>query len=603
MKLIHLVFVIAAGFLLFPVLGKAAADLDALVSQAATYESGSSVEPLRAFERLLCESVGVPERRAGLEAALLRLLAPDTPFEAKRFACSHLAVHGSEAALPALGALLKQEETVGIACLALKGLRTEKAGDLLRAALPEAKGGARLQLVSTLGHRAEAASVKPLAGLAHDSDAVVACAAIRALGTINDPSARAAVDALRKGATAATADAVAEASLSHAELQAAAGDRAAAAASCEDLLKTERPANIRRGAFGLLLRTDADGGLQRAQTLLGAKPADPVLAAVAIARIPDMRSEGVSKTFGSLLPQLAPDQQVLMIEAFASRADTEARAVLRVQVGAAEPCVRRAAIAAVGQLEDESAVPLLAAAFSRAASPDETKDIQLALASLQGGGKTDLAVCAALRQAAGKDKLPLMAVLSRRAGGVAVDALLEYACDPDKEVSRAANQALARIADGGDSASLASLQQALTGGSGSRREAALRTLAAWRSVAAWDTLLGVYQKPESQEQHALALRGLIRIAGEGNAQPDAALIGRYRQMLAGTQEVAERKMIVSTLAGVAHPEALALALPLLDVPGVRAEAAQAIERIATAIQKNHPEAARDALRKVKGEGI
>ena len=136
MRVMKPVFMIAAGFLLVPVPVKAAAELDVLAERVATYESGSSVEPLRTLERLLCESVGVPERRAGIESALLRLLAPDTSFEAKRFACSHLAVHGSEASLPALGALLKKEETVGIACLALKGLRTEKAGDLLRTALP-----------------------------------------------------------------------------------------------------------------------------------------------------------------------------------------------------------------------------------------------------------------------------------------------------------------------------------------------------------------------------------------------------------------------------------------------------------------------------------
>jgi len=599
MNIFQSVFLVAAAPLLLSAPVAAAADLDALVTQASKYESGASVEPLRDIERLLCDSIGVPEKRSEIEAALIRLLAPGTTFEAKRFACQHLAVHGSEATLPALSTLLKQEETVGIACLALSVQRSSQAGDLLRAALPAATGAARLQLVNTLGHRAEPASVKLLAGLAHDADDVIARAAVRALGAIDAPEARDAVAALLRAANPAVLPAAAEASLDVARTLATSGSAAAAAALCEALLKPTFPAHIRRGALGLLLRCDPDDGLQRIHALLGAAPVDPVLAAVATARIPDIRGADVSKAFGAVLPKLEREQQVLMIEALAVRADADALAVLRAQVGAAEPCVRCAAISAVGRLEDESSVPLLAAAFSRATSPEEVKGIQFALAGLQGGSKTDQAIIDALRQAAGKDKGPLMAVLARRGGDAAVHVLLEYASDADKDVSHAANQALTRIADGGDSAALAVLQKALSGGNPALCEPALRTLSAWRTVAAWDTLLGVYQKSERQEQHALALRGLVRIAGEGNAHPDAGLAERYRQLLAGARDVEDRKLILRVLSGAGHPVTLALALPLLEVPEVRPEAAEAVLKMANAIKDTQPEISRNALRRLE----
>ena len=580
----------------------AAADLDSLVALAAKYESGSSAEPLRQFEQLLCESVGDSGKRAGLENALIRLLAPDATFEAKRFACKHLAVHGSEASLPALAALLKQEQTVGLACLALGTLSTAKAGDVLRAALTDVRGLSRVQLIDTLGHRAEGESVKALTELAHDADGAVASAAIRALGAIDAAPARDAVSALRRDANPAVAAAVAEASLQGAEQFATAGDRVASAAICEELLHATSPSYIRRGAFGLLVRCDTDGGMKRVGQALASEPIDTVLAAVAIAQVPNLRGEGVSRTFGAVLPRLPPSLQVLLIEALACRADADARASLRGQIGAADPAVRHAARVAVGSLDDASAVSVLVQALTVAATPDEAKDVQRALAGLRGGEATDQAICDALRQSVPQGRPALMAALSRRGGGTAVKALLEQSGASDEQVSRAAAQALVRIADGGDTASLAALQAAVAGGDSRTREVALHTLAAWRGVAAWDTLAGIYLKPLNGAEHAMALRGLVRIAGEGNAYPDAALVGRYNQLLTGAQGGRDCKLILNVLAGVAHPDALALALPLLDVPGVHGEAAEAVRRMASAIQKTHPEAARSALQRLKNEG-
>ncbi len=583
-----------------PVAG--AEGLDALASAVAKYESGADLAPQRQFEQLLRESAGDPGRRSECEAALIRLLAPETTFEAKRFACNNLAVYGSDAALPALASLLKQDDTVGLACFALGRFPSTKAGDLLRAALTDERAQVRLQLIVSLGLRAEPESVKPLVGLARDVDSNIARAAIRALGAIDAVSASEALAELRRDAVSGVAaDDVAAASLNVAERLISAGDTNVAVSVCQDLLKKPFSPHVRRGAFGMLVRCDADGGVRRIRSVLDIKTSDAVLVPVAIAKVTVLSGEGVSKEFGGLLSRLASSDQVLLIEALASRGDADARAVIREQVCAADPDVRRAAIGAVGKLEDASAVELLTRALKAAATPEEVKDVQLAFASLGGGEKTDKVIDEALRQAGGKDKVLLISVLSRRSGSAAVSALLAQACASDGEVAHAASQALVRIADGGDSVSLAELQKAIVGGDARVREVALRTLAAWRGEAAWKTLVDIYLKPDNDAHRALALRGLVKNVSEYNAQPDAALIGRYRQLLAGAQSDAERKMVLNTLAGVAHPDALALALQVLQVQGVRAEATQAVERIAQALQKTHPDVSRDALRKLKGD--
>ena len=574
-------------------------DLEALAAQAANYMSGASEAPLRQIEQRARASIGDPVRHAEVESVLIRMLAPEATFETKRFACYTLAVYGSESSLPALEALFKKEETVGIACFALGGMPFPKAGECLRSALSQVRGLSRVQVIVTLGQRAEAASVKPLAGLLKDPDAAVVRAAIRALGAVDTAEAREAVLALRNAADPALAADVAAAALSLADKRLAAGDAVTAAAIGAGFVSAGFPSQVRRGAFSLMLKADVDGGVERVRQTLEAAAPDAVLSPVAIAYIAGLRGEGLSKEFGRLLPRLPPTEQVLLVEALACRADAEARASIRRQVCAADPAVRCAAIDAVGRLEDASAIGLLVQALKGAVTPDESKVALAALANLRGGETTDQAMVEAFRQASGEAQAVLVEVLSRRGGRVTVPVLLALAVGSDTPLARAAGQALARQADSGDAASLTALQKAVAEGEAPVREVALRTLAAWRGLDAWETLAGVYAKPENEAQRTLALRGMVKMAGAGNAQPDSALIGRYGALLAGARSEADRKMIVNTLAGVAHPDALALALPLMEQPGIRSEAAQAVERIARAIQKTHPALAREALQKIK----
>ncbi len=131
------------------------------------------------------------------------------------------------------------------------------------------------------------------------------------------------------------------------------------------------------------------------------------------------------------------------------------------------------------------------------------------------------------------------------------------------------------------------------------RDTAFRALTDWPTADAWDDLLALYQKQPAGTQTALALRGLTRLANDENTKPSDALVQRYRVLLESARTDDDRKQVLGALGGCAHPDALKLALPLLENAAVRAEAASAVRRIAESIKGAHPQAAADALKNLE----
>ena len=636
-----------------------AADLSQLVVDAAKYESGQSVEPLRKFEELVRDSARKPALRADLEAAMIKLLAPAATFEARRFACQQLAVIGSDASLPALAELLKNEETAGIACLALGSRRSPQIAEVLRNALPAARGRARLQIISALGHQQDQRAVKKLAELAQDSDPALASAAILALGKIGGDEAHGVIAALRKENRPAVAFAVAEATLRVAE-------QTGSVTLYEEMLAPSQPAHIRRGAFSALLRLDKDGGEKRILATL--RSGDPLLEPIAIAAVGSLKSRGASERFAKEMASLIPQQQAWMIEALATRGDAAARAAIRKAVGSSNAIVRLAAIEAMGRLNDSASTSLLCSALAQARDADERQEIVNALGQITGAA-ADKTILAELKRASGEARRELIGLAGRRGNRAAVPVLFEETGSEDPAMAKAAFQALAKVADANDlpqllakltslktdtlrdasenaamrvlakiadparrtaaleaamakatdcearcsllrlmpacgcPKALAALTGALKDNEARIRETAMRALADWPDMAAWEPLTGICREQGNETFRALALRGLVRLAAAGNATPDATLIDRYRQLLDIARTENERKLVLGAIAGVAHPDALPLVYPLLEVPGVRAEAVQAVNRIAYAVRTTHPEAQREAAQRLKASAM
>lgn len=424
------------------------ADLDRAVAETMQYQSGRNAEPLRQIEAAVREAVANRARRAQVESALVRLLSPQATFEARRFACTQLAILGSDSALNALADMLQQPETTGIACLALAANASAKATEVLLKSLDTVPPASRLQVVVTLGDRRAPAAVKPLLALANDADPALREAAIRALGKIATPPALEALAGLRRNANAATAQAAVQASLVAADQAAQTRNAKAAAAIYNELLAPAQPLYVRRAALEGLLRLDADGGRQRALAVL--RGTEQALKPSALYHVRAIPGREVSALFAAEMPRLATAEQVLLLDSLAARKDADALTALKDATQASAAVVRRAAVTALAQVGDETAVPVLAKSLVTHTTAAEQQMVEMALASLPGGARVDAALVQALKTSAPAALPGLMNAAGRRGVKAALPVMLESASHENPAIARAAFRALARLATPAD---------------------------------------------------------------------------------------------------------------------------------------------------------
>ena len=629
-----------------------------LISEARSYESGQSMQPLRQLEELARQSSTDPGLRRKLESGLVSLLTGQATFEAKQFASQQLSTIGTEDSLPSLAELLKDEGTVSLACRVLSTHPSSKASEVLRQALRTAPGATRAPIIHTLASRQDIEAVSLLIGLINDSDRATAEAAIVALGKIANEPARSAIARLRHASSPELARAVAEASMNAAEKLISEGDSSGAVAVYEDLLQSSQPDNVRRGAFEALLQLDEDGGERRIlETLRGT---DALLKPVAIAGVRRLRSERASETFARALPLLPPQEQVWLLEILATRGHAAAQAAVQASLRSDAMAVRLAAIEATSRSGGATSVPVLASLLAATHVRNERMALEKALTLLPSGADVDQAIVNALQQAPNALKSMLISILAKRESRAAVPAILACTRDPEtaeaafralaglaveedvpalierlmnlevpdarSDAESAVAQALLKISDPARRAdavlrelprakdvearkslvrllpfspsdeALTVLVAAVNGQDLALRDAAVRALVDWPDPRAWEPLANVYSHSTSDLHRALSLNALVRLTEEQNPRPDGRLIARYRELLSGAKSDSDRKRILGALSGVAHPDALGMALALMKSPAVRAEAELAVKRIAAAIAKEHPDAAANALR-------
>jgi len=167
----------------------------------------------------------------------------------KAKACMRLAMVGTKDAVPALAALLGDEQLSHYARFGLVPIPDPSVDDTLRGALKKFKGRLLVGVVDSIGQRKDALAVGALTQLMYGTGADVAQAAVAALGRISGPQATTVLQGGLVKTKGPLRNAVAAAGLVCAEGLMAKGDRKGALALYDSLSRPNIPKSVRLAAM------------------------------------------------------------------------------------------------------------------------------------------------------------------------------------------------------------------------------------------------------------------------------------------------------------------------------------------------------------------
>jgi HEAT repeat protein len=210
-------------------------DLDKAFEALKTYDWGTDRKKMDPIDEAVIATRGDADARKALEKRLAAVLGTGASRSAKDYVCRTLKTMGTAESVPALAALLPDQDLSHMARYALERIPAPEAADALRAALPSLPAKLKAGVAGSLGVRRDEASVPALAALLNDSDPAVVSNAACALGSIGTPEAAKVLGPAAKHAPQAVKSAVADACLVCAEQLLAGGKKADAIALYKSL--------------------------------------------------------------------------------------------------------------------------------------------------------------------------------------------------------------------------------------------------------------------------------------------------------------------------------------------------------------------------------
>ena len=636
-------------------------DVNEAVAALAAFKAGDDNTPVSHICELTAQLHGQPKLMRQLESKLVGLIKGQADYEAKLQACQLLGRVGSDACIPALESLLGDPKMTHVACWALQPNPSDKALAAIRRGLEKSDGEAAICIMGVLGHRRDAQAVPMLAKRAEDKAPLVAEAAMAALGQVATTQAADVLDGLRKKAPKALRGPATDATLRCANRLADAGQTDRAVALFEAIYNDNVPIHYHRGALVALMRYA--GAKAVPHVLAAIRGNDAMMKATAIANVPVLKGEGIVERLAAELPKQSADVQALLLGALAERGGPAVRKVLADALTTAEPQARVAAIEGLAKVGSADTVPLLAKTAATGKTAAEKQAALVSLSQLTGNGVAEAilsemkqaplalranligvlhgrgatqAVPALLQEAAcadadvqkaafkaigylaGPDQLPAVVdrlVALKGPGGrpTAERAVVELAqkADPagradavlaafgktsDVTVKGSLLRVLGNI---GGAKALTTVTRALDDGQEGVRDAAIRALGSWPDASAVPALLDLAKKTDNRTYRVVAIRGSARLLAQGAGVPTADTVRSYGNLMAMADRPEDKKLVLAGLAGVPHPQALAMAADQLGDPQVRNEAALAVLKIGPAVLGTDTAAVTAAMKKLR----
>lgn len=633
-------------------------EMEKILEQMSHYNFGQDRTGLSVISENVSRSCNNPELCQWLEAKMLAVLETDATFAGKQFICRQLRIIGSAQSVGPLATMLTNDEYSDMARYALMGIQDRSVNSLFRHALNQnVSDQIQLGLIHTLAARRDPLVIEQFSKLAAHDNPLIARAALTGLGDMGSVQT---LDTLN------TIDVNPQyhaswvnAKLQNANRLAEQGRIDKAETVYRSFINSSESNAVRGAAFIGLVNITGENGLDLVVDQITGD--NDYLTAVALGAMTQVPGSKATEKFASLLSDLAPAKQVLLLDALACRNDTTARSAVIDTLAGDDQAVRLAALKVLGTLGDASTVKLLIATAAAAKGP-ERRTCRASLDQLKGEGiiealllnlsnsnaKTKVEKIRALEVhhnnstitevikttqdqelAVRRQSYETLSVIARQEDfPVLVDLMLALKDErlqkpAEKTVGncyrRCSDQAFAKsilldridqspvqgkykimriLSHIGDDECLDTVKAYLHDENSALRLAAIRTLSNWPNATARDDLLHIAQNPDNPTEQVLALRGYIRLVRLTENQNEIQTLAMFQTAMDLSQKPQEKKMVLAGIADLKTIDALEMAADYIDEPSLRAEAVTAALKIAESTKANEPEKTKLIIEKV-----
>lgn len=578
------------------------------------------------------------------EQELIAILKSDAKPGDKAVACKHLAVYGSDQAVPVLAPLLADEQMASWARIALEAIPGAAADEALRQAAGKLQGRLLQGVINTIGLRRDPQAVEQLAGRLKDSDPEIVGAAAVALGRIGGFQAANALQGVIAQAPQQARAAVAEGCVRCAERFLTDGKQADAVKLYDLVRKAEVPKQQKLDATrGAILARQAEGIPLLLEQL---RSADKDMLAIGLSTARELPGTAVTEALAGEIKKAPPQRQPLLLLALADRNDP---AALPTIMEAARTGSKTMKLTAIGVLDRQGNASSLPTLLELAAG----NDAELAQAAMNAmvrlpAKEVDAEVLARLGKASGKTRAALVDLAGQRSITAALPAIAQSVQDPDPKTRSLALKSLGTLgseqqvsdlvkllpkvtaptdrdeiesallaissrrgsacapqllpltrqndaglriiglhtlASAGGPAALAAVKSALDDKDEAVQDEAVRTLSTWPNTWPEDTavaepLLNVAKSDKKLTHQVLAARGYLQYLQSNRKLNDQERVDKTRELLPLLKRTEEKQMAIGLVSGIPTAGALALLSTLAAEPAVADDACAALVQLA-----------------------
>ncbi|MDZ4857453.1 MAG: HEAT repeat domain-containing protein [Candidatus Hydrogenedentes bacterium] len=495
---------------------------------------------LATIAMLLCHAAHAQSTMT--EDQCIEVILSDAGWQPKYEACTRLRQIGTAKSVPALATLLQDERLSHMARYALEPMPYPESAEALRDALKKAREPQKTGIITSLGVKRDAQSVRAIAKALRDDDADVARAAAGALGRIGTPMAAAALVKAQLRAPAQIKNELYEGMLACAEQHHADGKPDMAAGLYFVVFHNATIDNTRFGAFrGLAHALPAESPALLTRALGGSpqlkvkKPSaidvaaleingqDPALRDFAAQVVAEVPGSEVTAALVAALPSLPPAGQTALLRGLGDRKDPAAHAAVVAAMGSTNAGVKQAAVTALAKLGTAEDVASLTALLA-SDNADIANAAKTTLSNMKAEG-VDTAITAALPNVAPAQRAALVDMLSERMAVEAVPVALASLNDADAGVRAAGLRTLTKLGTQVEApAVIATLKGTQDGDERTDASNALNAIASQAGDALLPVVLNA-MKGAAPESRAVLLRSLGRI---GTPQALGAAVAALR---------------------------------------------------------------------------